>query len=200
MNKIKNLWLVSICKEWGAGLLPCENCDAKAGWDCCLYCMIEFYCQTEHPPYLPFFASFCSFCRNWHCSNFIHYEIQLLLTSECITFSLNRLFIMMFFPELCWICSCLLDLLVQCEASASRNTSAWLEPLGTGWKVNFPSLLGAPGLCTNSQQNHLGNHGHLPGLLLCSDERACALAGVLSESHTTRCACSDPWMVQMSWN
>lgn len=145
----------------------------------------------------PFFTSLCSFCRNWYCSVFIHYEIQ-LPTSEYITFDLNRLFIIVFFS---WIMLILLNLLLPSSPADAVwglcNSSTWLEPLGTGWKVSFPSLLGAPGLCTNSQQNHLGNHGHLPGLLLCSDH---AHAGVLPEPHREGCACSDPWTVQMSWN
>lgn len=151
----------------------------------------------------PFFTTLCSFSRNWYCSIFIHYEIHLLLSSEHISFDLNGLFIIIFFPELCWICSCLLALLVQWEASPSCNSSAWQEPLGTGWKVCFPPLLGVPGLCTNSQQNHLGNHGHLPGPLLCSDQSRwseLALAGVLWEPHRERCACCDPRTAQMSWN
>lgn len=75
---------------------------------------LNFIARLSIPLTCLFFASLCSFCRNWYCSIFIHYEIQLLLTSESKTFDLNRLFIIFF----SWI---MLDLLL----SSSPASAVW---------------------------------------------------------------------------
>lgn len=146
-----------------------------------------------------FFVSLCSFCRNWYCSIFIQYEIQLLLTSESKTFDLNRLFIIFF----SWI---MLDLLLSSS------------PASAVWGLCIVQLIGLAGTTRNSVKILLPISVRssrivykftrkLPGKPRTSPwspavfrPEACGLAGVLSDPHRKSCACSDPWTVQMSWN